>query len=102
MQSFPILYGKKSKKFANIYVSGSWYLLQLIDITWYKENIQHSMLAHTDFNVIAIDNYKSKIFQKAFIIRRCIYQPFIVLGICGSNSQHLIISYHKENIVPQK
>ena len=47
---------------SDIYVSITGSLLPQINIRLCRKNSQHSMLAHTDFNDILIENYEQEIF----------------------------------------
>ena len=49
-------------KIANIYINITGYLLQLIHFHRCRENIQHSMFDHPDFDNIPIGKYKLEIF----------------------------------------
>ena len=45
-------------KIADIYISNTGYLLQLIEFQNYKKNRQHYILDNPDYSNISIDNYK--------------------------------------------
>ena len=60
---FHILFNNNMIKIDDIYVSTNGFLLQQINMCWCRENSQHSMLDHTNFNNISIDNNKIKKFQ---------------------------------------
>ena len=49
-------------KVAEIYVSTTFSLLQLVFLFWFMMNSQNSMSANHKFNNISIENYKQEIF----------------------------------------
>ena len=53
----------KWSKFSKIYVRITVSLLELIYICRFRENIQQSMLANTNYSNISIDNYKQGRFK---------------------------------------
>ena len=52
-----MLYAKKTRKIANIYVSMMVTLLKLSYLSWEKKKIQNSMLANTDNTRVYIYKY---------------------------------------------
>ena len=57
-QILTILFNNIIIEISNIYVRNTGYLLQDININWFRKNSQHSMLASPVFNDIFIYTYK--------------------------------------------
>ena len=58
-----ILFNNNMIKNPAIYVSTTESQVQLINIRWCRENIQHYMLDRTYYNKTSIDNYRRELFQ---------------------------------------
>ena len=85
-------------KIDNIYASTTGSLLQMINTHWCRESIQHYLLANPDYNNISIDNHKKNT-EYIYVNITCICHALIGFSIFGSNSQHSMLAFHKENTI---
>ena len=67
-----IIFNNTMIQIANIYVSTTVYLLQMIYISKCRDNSQHFSLANPDYNNVSIDNHKQEIFT-TFMLAVSVY-----------------------------